>query len=94
MAAALVSKRSLDALLGEAGAPEVVNWAQSLGLPGRLEAQAAEMRDLKDEVAKLRRQYTSLYTQMVDAFTRAGMPHPKAGPEAHHAQSREAMGTE
>ncbi len=95
MAAALVSKQSLDALLGEAGAPEVATWAQSLGLSGRLEAHAVEIQDLKDEVGKLRQQYASLYTQMVDAFTRAGLPHPKqAGLDARRARSGEATGTE
>ncbi|MGH2769366.1 MAG: hypothetical protein ACRDJF_02425, partial [Actinomycetota bacterium] len=95
MAAALVSKQSLDALLGEAGAPEVVTWAQSLGLPGRFEAQATEMRDLKDEVRQLRQQYASLYTQMVDAFTRAGLPRPtQARPGVGHGPSHEATGTD
>ncbi|MGH2731522.1 MAG: hypothetical protein ACRDJG_00975 [Actinomycetota bacterium] len=95
MAAALVSKQSLDALLGEAGAPEIVTWAESLGLAGRLEAHVAEIQDLKDGVGKLRQQYASLYTQMVDAFTRAGLPHPKqAGPDARRARPREATGTE
>src|SRR5215472_18671707 len=40
VAAAMITQQSMDALLGESGAPEVVIWAERLGLPQRLEAQA------------------------------------------------------
>jgi transcriptional regulator with XRE-family HTH domain len=36
VAAAIVTGQSLDALLGEAEEPEVVRWAETLGLPRRL----------------------------------------------------------
>jgi hypothetical protein len=38
VAAAMITGQSLDALLGEAGEPDVVQWAESLGLPQRLAA--------------------------------------------------------
>src|SRR5215471_9944789 len=33
MAAAMAANQSLDALMGESGAPESVQWAEGLGLP-------------------------------------------------------------
>ncbi len=38
VAAAMMTGQSLDALLGEAGEPDVVQWAETLGLPQRLTA--------------------------------------------------------
>jgi transcriptional regulator with XRE-family HTH domain len=73
LAAAMVSNQSLDAVLAESGAPEAVSWAEGLGLPQRIESQAAELRSLREELAALRQQYGALYADVIQSFTRAGV---------------------
>src|SRR5947209_20056826 len=71
MAAAFAASQSLDALLSETGGAEVTPWAESLGLLHRLEAQQAEIHQLRDELQELRQQQASLYARLVEALTRA-----------------------
>jgi len=51
VAAAMMTGQSLDALLGEAGEPDVVQWAETLGLPQRLSAveQRLKLRPPPDD---------------------------------------------
>jgi transcriptional regulator with XRE-family HTH domain len=73
LAAAMVSKQSLDATLADSGAPEAVSWAEGLGLSQRMESQAADLRKLREELAELRQQYATFYTDVIQAFSRAGV---------------------
>lgn len=75
MAAAMAAGQSLDALVAESGAPEAVSWAKGLGLPQRMESQAADIQDLKAELAALRQQYADFQTNVMQSLTRAGLPH-------------------
>lgn len=76
MAAAMAARQSIDALLGETSMPEVVPWAEALGLPKRLDAQATEIETLKGELEQMRREHATFYAQVVDALARAGLPPP------------------
>jgi ribosomal protein L29 len=86
MAAAMAAQQSLDALVAESGAPEAVAWAEGLGLPQRMESQAADIRELKAELAALRQQYADFQTQAamatqqpLDALVaESGTPEPAA----------------
>jgi hypothetical protein len=74
IAAAMAAQQSIDALLGESEAPEATAWVDRLGLPQRLETQAAEVGELRAELRELRQQYGEFYAEAVQAFSRAGIP--------------------
>jgi hypothetical protein len=80
MAAAMAAQQSIDALLGETAMPEVVPWVEALGMPKRLDSQAAEIEGLKGELEQMRREHAAFYTQVVDALARAGLPPPSHAP--------------
>jgi transcriptional regulator with XRE-family HTH domain len=95
IAAAMASQQSIDALLGESGAPEVTTWAEGLGLPQRLEAQAAEVDDLRTQLHELRQQYGEFYAAVVQEFSRHGWQFPSASsarPRRNSVADREASG--
>lgn len=75
LAVAKIAERSLDALMAESGAPEVVTWAEGLGLPQRMDSQAADIAALRAELAELRQRYAAFQAEVIETFTRAGLPY-------------------
>jgi len=73
LAAAMAAKVSLDAILAESGTPEAVTFVEGLGLLQRIESQAVELRALREELAEVRQQYGTLYADVIQALSRAGV---------------------
>src|SRR5205823_13779907 len=85
IAAAIASNQSLDAVLGEAGTPEVAAWAERMGLPNRLEQHTAELEALRSELDQLRGELAdsgAMLARCVGALERAGLLGDISGAEA------------
>lgn len=93
LAAAMASNLSLDAILAESGTAEAVGWVEGLGLVQRLESQAGELRALREELAELRQQYATLYTDVIQSFTRAGVRFAPSRQPSQAAERRRETGT-
>jgi hypothetical protein len=96
IAAAVASNQSLDAVLGETGAPAVVGWAERMGLTGRLEGQAAEIDALRTELDGIRGELAesgAMLARCIAALEGAGLLGDVAGDEAHRSDRR-AAGTD
>jgi hypothetical protein len=76
IAAAIASSQSLDAVLGESGAPEVAGWAERLGLTTRLERHTAEIEALRAELDGVRGELAdsgAMLARCVAGLERAGL---------------------
>jgi hypothetical protein len=88
VAAAMVSNQSLDAVLGEAGAPEVAQWTERIGLASRLERQTADLESLRVELDQVRSEVAdsgAMLARCLAALERAGMLEEVAGQEGRSA---------
>ena len=90
IAAAMTSNQSLDAILGESGAPEVAVWAEALGLTARLDALTDQIETLKADLREVRQQYADLHNDVIDTLARAGLPYRTQGRPKKESTQQEA----
>jgi hypothetical protein len=94
LAAAMASNLSLDAILAESGTAEAVSFVEGLGLVRRIDSQAAEMRALREELAELRQQYGTFYTDVIQSFSRAGVRFTPGRQAGQADERRRETGTD
>jgi len=68
--AAMAAGRPIDALLGEAGEPVVLEWVTRLGLPARIDRLEAELHrarsELQGQIEELRREVAQYHVELMD----------------------------